>query len=86
MTPRGHKWSSCCPINYGKEGYFFGYDSNIVRLFKANDPDGVGKSFKDNRDPNGVYVNRGLVQVAKDGHSLSRIQLAAARQPKSAGA
>ncbi|MCF4998629.1 HAMP domain-containing protein [Pseudomonas syringae] len=54
-------------INYGKEGYFFGYDSNIVRLFKANDPDGVGKSFKDNRDPNGVYVNRGLVQVAKDG-------------------
>ncbi len=54
-------------ISYDKEGYFFGYDSNTVRLFKANSPDGVGKSFKDNRDPNGVYVNRDLVQVAKDG-------------------
>ena len=54
-------------IRYGKDGYFFGYDSETVRLFKANDPEGVGKSFKDNRDPNGVYVNRGLVKVAKDG-------------------
>lgn len=54
-------------ITYGKEGYFFGYDSNTVRLFKANSPEGVGQSFKDNRDPNGVYVNRDLVNVAKDG-------------------
>ena len=54
-------------IRYGKDGYFFGYDSETVRLFKANDPEGVGKSFKDNRDPNGVYVNLGLVNVAKDG-------------------
>ncbi|MBX9408766.1 cache domain-containing protein [Pseudomonas baetica] len=54
-------------IRYGKDGYFFGYDSETVRLFKANDPEGVGKSFKDKRDPNGVYVNRGLVSVAKDG-------------------
>ena len=54
-------------ISYDKEGYFFGYDSNTVRLFKANSPDGVGKSFKDNRDPNGVYVNRDLVKVGKDG-------------------
>ncbi|MEO6676945.1 MAG: methyl-accepting chemotaxis protein [Pseudomonas sp.] len=54
-------------ISYGKEGYFFGYDSNTVRLFKSNSPDGVGQSFKDNRDPNGVYVNRDLVKVAKDG-------------------
>nr|WP_260961928.1 methyl-accepting chemotaxis protein [Pseudomonas citri] len=54
-------------ISYGKDGYFFGYDSETVRLFKANSPDGVGKSFKENRDPNGVYVNRDLVKVAKDG-------------------
>ncbi len=53
--------------SYGKDGYFFGYDSEAVRLFKGNSPDGVGKSFKDNRDPNGVYVNVGLVKVAKDG-------------------
>ena len=54
-------------ISYGKDGYFFGYDSETVRLFKGNSPDGVGKSFKDNRDPNGVYVNRELVRVGKDG-------------------
>ncbi|MFO2462783.1 methyl-accepting chemotaxis protein [Pseudomonas sp. 15FMM2] len=54
-------------ITYGKDGYFFGYDSETIRLFKGNSPDGVGKSFKDNRDPNGVYVNLGLVKVAKDG-------------------
>ncbi|MBV6825980.1 cache domain-containing protein [Pseudomonas sp. PD9R] len=54
-------------IAYGKEGYFFGYDSNTVRLFKANSPEGVGQSFKDNRDSNGVYVNRDLVKVAKEG-------------------
>ena len=54
-------------IKYGKDGYFFGYDSQVVRVFKSDNPDGVGKSFKDARDPNGVYVNRELVQVAKDG-------------------
>ncbi|MUF06416.1 HAMP domain-containing protein [Pseudomonas sp. CCM 7893] len=54
-------------ITYGKDGYFFGYDSETVRLFKGNSPEGVGKSFKDNRDPNGVYVNRDLVKVGKDG-------------------
>ncbi|APC18420.1 chemotaxis protein [Pseudomonas frederiksbergensis] len=54
-------------ISYGKDGYFYGYDSNTVRLFKANSAEGVGQSFKDNRDPNGVYVNRDLVNVAKDG-------------------
>ena len=54
-------------ITYGKDGYFFGYDSNTVRLFKAGSPEGVGQSFKDNRDPNGVYVNRDLVKVARDG-------------------
>ena len=54
-------------ITYGKDGYFFGYDSQAVRLFKGNSPEGVGKSFIDARDPNGVYVNRDLVKVAKDG-------------------
>lgn len=59
-------------INYGKDGYFFGYDSETVRMFKGNSPDGVGKSFRDNRDPNGVYVNRELVRVAKDGSHFAQ--------------
>jgi len=54
-------------ITYGKDGYFFGYDSDAVRLFKGNSPEGIGKSFKDAQDPNGVYVNRDLVAVGKAG-------------------
>jgi methyl-accepting chemotaxis protein len=54
-------------VTYGKDGYFFGYDSKAVRLFKGNSSEGVGKSFIDARDPNGVYVNRDLVSVGKDG-------------------
>ncbi|APQ10491.1 chemotaxis protein [Pseudomonas oryzihabitans] len=59
-------------IAYGKDGYIFGYDSNVVRLFKGNDPAGVGKSFKDNRDPNGVYLNQELVRAGKDASHFSR--------------
>jgi methyl-accepting chemotaxis protein len=54
-------------ITYGKDGYFFGYDSEAVRLFKGSSPEDIGKSFKDARDPNGVYVNRELVAVGKAG-------------------
>lgn len=54
-------------VTYGKDGYFFGYDSKAVRLFKGSSSEGVGQSFIDARDPNGVYVNRELVNVGKDG-------------------
>ncbi|ROL63529.1 chemotaxis protein [Pseudomonas protegens] len=67
QAPRAEVVKLLSNITYGKDGYFFGYDSETVRLFKGNSPDGVGKSFKDNRDPNGVYVNRELVRVGKDG-------------------
>ncbi|MDY7559585.1 methyl-accepting chemotaxis protein [Pseudomonas sp. 10B1] len=54
-------------ISYGKDGYFFGYDSEAVRLFKGSSSDDIGKSFKDVRDANGVYYNRDLVAVGKAG-------------------
>jgi methyl-accepting chemotaxis protein len=54
-------------VTYGKDGYFFGYDAKAVRLFKGNSAEGIGQSFIDARDPNGVYVNRELVNVGKDG-------------------
>lgn len=53
-------------IKYGADGYFFGHDSNVVRLFRGDSPVDVGKSLADRRDPNGVYINRELVNVAKD--------------------
>ena len=86
-------------ITYGTDGYFFGYDSQTVRLFKGNSPEGVGKNFQDNRDPNGVYTNRELVRVAKDGshyaqyssslpgneHVLGSVRKVLSQAPHSAG-
>lgn len=53
-------------IKFGKDGYFFGHDSNVVRLFRGDSPVDVGKSLADRRDPNGVYINHELVNVAKN--------------------
>ncbi|MFP6847152.1 MAG: methyl-accepting chemotaxis protein [Pseudomonas sp.] len=53
-------------IKYGKDGYFFGHDSNVVRLFRGESPVDVGKNLNDRKDANGVYINRELVRVAKD--------------------
>ena len=54
-------------VTYGKDGYLFGYDSQVIRIFRSTNPDGLGKSFNDVRDPNGVYLNRELVAVGKAG-------------------
>ncbi len=54
-------------VSYGKDGYLFGYNSEVIRIFRSNSTDGLGKSFNDVRDPNGVYLNRELVAVAKNG-------------------
>ena len=62
-------------VKYAKDGYFFGYDSQAVRLFKGDSPDGVGKSFKDARDPNGVFVNAGLSTSRKPARTTSNTHL-----------
>ena len=53
-------------IKFGKDGYFFGHDSNVVRLFRGESPVDVGSNLSDRRDSNGVYINRELVAVAKN--------------------
>ncbi len=53
-------------IKFGKDGYFFGHDSNVVRLFRGESPVDVGVNLNDRRDSNGVYINRELVAVAKN--------------------
>jgi methyl-accepting chemotaxis protein len=54
-------------LTYGTDGYFFGYDSNSVRVFWADKDLRIGESFKDFRDPSGLYVIDELVKAAKDG-------------------
>ncbi|RMN55528.1 Methyl-accepting chemotaxis protein [Pseudomonas syringae pv. apii] len=66
-TARANAIKLLSAVSYGKDGYLFGYDSQVVRIFRSTSPDGLGKSFVDARDANGVYINRELVAVGKAG-------------------
>ncbi|MGE8360033.1 methyl-accepting chemotaxis protein [Pseudomonas sp.] len=66
MASRDQAIAVLSKIKFGKDGYFFGHDSNVVRLFRSTSPVDVGVSLNDRRDPNGVYINRELVNVAKN--------------------
>ncbi|VXC43082.1 conserved hypothetical protein [Pseudomonas sp. 8Z] len=66
MASREQAIAILSKIKYGSDGYFFGHDSNVVRLFRSDSPVDVGKSLNDRRDVNGVYINRELVNVAKN--------------------
>lgn len=59
-------------IKFDDSGYFYGHDSNIVRLFRGTNPDGVGTSMKDRRDQQGMLINTELVRAAKDGSHYLR--------------
>ena len=52
-------------LKYGGDGYFFGYDSNSVRVFWSDKDLKIGESFKNFQDPNGVYVINELVAAAQ---------------------
>ncbi|BAN48215.1 methyl-accepting chemotaxis protein [Metapseudomonas resinovorans] len=67
MASREKAIAILAKIKYGKDGYFFGHDSQVVRLFRGDSPVDVGKSLVGRKDPNGVAVNERLVAVAKDG-------------------
>ncbi|MDU9392271.1 methyl-accepting chemotaxis protein [Pseudomonas sp. zfem002] len=67
QTSRDQAIALLAKIKYGKDGYFFAHDSNVVRLFRGDSPVDVGKNLSDRKDVNGVYINRELVRVAKDG-------------------
>ncbi|MDK8264918.1 methyl-accepting chemotaxis protein [Pseudomonas oryzihabitans] len=54
-------------IKYRNGTYFYGLDSNYVRLFRGDSPLDVGVSLADRRDASGRFINREQFQVAKDG-------------------
>nr|WP_108098189.1 methyl-accepting chemotaxis protein [Pseudomonas sp. GV071] len=72
MDSRAQAITILSKIKYGKDGYFFGHDANIVRLFRGDNPLDVGKVLADRKDPNGVFVNRELYNVAKNGSNYLR--------------
>ena len=54
-------------LSYGKDGYFWGYDEQSVRILQGNTKDKIGQSFYDYRDPSGKYAIRELVRAGMDG-------------------
>ena len=54
-------------LKYGKDGYFFGYDGNSVRVFSGSDSAKIGDSFQSYKDVNGVYLINELVKQGKAG-------------------
>ena len=59
-------------LNYGSEGYFWGYDTKTIRLFQGNTGDRIGESFYDFRDAEGKFPIRELVRAAVDGSHYVR--------------
>ena len=54
-------------LSYGKDSYFWGYDTHCVRIFQGMSTTQLGESFESFRDPNGVYAIRDLVKAGQDG-------------------
>ncbi|NWC00032.1 cache domain-containing protein [Pseudomonas gingeri] len=59
-------------LSYDKQGYFFGYDRNVVRLFWADKDIDIGVSYNDVKDANGVYAIRELNNLARSGKHVLR--------------
>ena len=59
-------------LSYGKEGYFWGYDSKTLRIFQGNTGDRVGESFYEFQDAEGKYPIRELVRAGIDGSHYVR--------------
>lgn len=54
-------------LKYGKDGYFFGYDGNSVRVFSGSDNARIGDNFRDYKDVNGVFLINELVKQGQAG-------------------
>lgn len=52
-------------MEFGADGYIFGYDSDSIRVFSGSGSAGIGNSYKDFKDENEVYLINDLVKAAK---------------------
>lgn len=59
-------------LSYDKQGYFFGYDRDNIRLFWADKDADIGVSFNDVKDANGVFAIRELNLLARAGKHYLR--------------
>jgi methyl-accepting chemotaxis protein len=52
-------------MEFGKDGYLFGYDSNSIRVFSGSSNAGIGNSYKNFKDVNNVYLVNDLVEAGQ---------------------
>ena len=65
LSGRARAIARLSAMKYGDDGYFIGYDSQVVRLFRGDSGEGVGINMSERKDKNGVYLNREMVAAAK---------------------
>jgi methyl-accepting chemotaxis protein len=66
MSARDRAVSVLKGVSYGTDGYFFGYDSNSIRVFWSDKDVKIGESFKTFQAPDGLFVINELVRAARD--------------------
>jgi len=59
-------------LEYGKGGYFWGYDTRSIRVFQGTSDERLGEDFSGYRDPSGVYAIRELVSAGQSGQHYVR--------------
>lgn len=52
-------------IEFGDDGYIFGYDGQGVRIFSGSSDAGIGNSYLDLKDANNVYLIRELITAGR---------------------
>lgn len=57
-------------LTYGESGYFFGYDDQGIRVFMGQSTKGIGESFKNLKDSNGVLLLQELIKAGKQGGGI----------------
>ena len=53
-------------MEFGGDGYIFGYDGNAIRVFSGMSDTNIGESYADYKDVNGVYLIRDLISAGKN--------------------
>ncbi|GLS27642.1 methyl-accepting chemotaxis protein [Marinibactrum halimedae] len=53
-------------MEFGPDGYLFGYDSDSIRIFSGSSSTNIGESYRDFKDANGVYLINDLVKASKN--------------------
>ncbi|MEP1384239.1 MAG: methyl-accepting chemotaxis protein [Paraglaciecola sp.] len=52
-------------MEFGEDGYIFGYDGDSTRIFSGTSSAGIGNSYRDFKDVNGVFLINDLVTAGR---------------------